>query len=349
MAHTIISIGGKPLGPHRAVVSPDWKAEKVLTSDLWTYVDLWIRRNAKNTDARFYWQQARNFYRASQGLPATASPLALYYCFLNATKALLAAKKLTYSDQHGLSGRSILGKASLSNEEVKLKGAGVLPALILYYGDSSTGTYKLKDLLHNMAFIHRAFCLSYKVSYLFFSALSPRYVRAIGSSEAWVSMEFEERFGNKKILSTLPPNFNRDIGFPDSIIIRKEKKRFRWRSGRGTESANISNLTRYHQAIRRDLTYIAGADRWYLKRRHSSATLIDRHTPTLIFAAMHRLSELSRYQPLRLARMLETERSWVLAEFINTAPNQFLDEISCELTGQEICVPDIHVGSSLTL
>ncbi|WFU06321.1 YaaC family protein (plasmid) [Rhizobium sp. CB3171] len=64
---------------------------------------------------------------------------------------------------------------------------------------------------------------------------------------------------------------------------------------------------------------------------------------------MHRLSELSRYDPLKLSKLLETQRNWLLAEFIKTAPIQFLDEIACELTGQEIFVPGIHAGNLLTL
>ncbi|MBA4013261.1 MAG: hypothetical protein C0481_15455 [Phenylobacterium sp.] len=38
----------------------------------------------------------------------------------------------------------------------------------------------------------------------------------------------------------------------------------------------------------------------------------------------------------------------LLAEFIKAAPIQFLDEITCELTGQEMYVPGIHAGSLLS-
>lgn len=346
MAHEAIVIDRKPLLLRRSVVKPAWSDEKVLTSDLWTYVDLWIRRNAKGTDAQFFWQQAREFYRASHGLPVTASPLTLYYCFLNATKALLASKKIVFSDKHGLTGKNTSKKASLSNEEITLKGAGVLPALISYYQDEQVGSYTLKDLLGNMAFVHRAYCLSYSEPYRFFSLYEPTYVRAIGSEEAWISAGLESRFNDKRVLSTLPPGFERNPSFDDILIIRR-KKRFRWKSGTKEKKKNLETLTRYQSKLRRDITYIAGTDRWYLKRRHSNLTVVDRHTPTMIFAAMHRLSELSRYDPIRLARILDTQRNWILAEFIKAAPNQFLDEIACEITGQEIHMPGVHAESSL--
>ncbi|MFC2284260.1 MAG: YaaC family protein [Corynebacterium matruchotii] len=68
------------------------KENAVLATDSWNFVDLWLKRNSENK-AQFYWQQAQNFYNASLNLPKTSSPLTLYYCFLNATKALLITKK----------------------------------------------------------------------------------------------------------------------------------------------------------------------------------------------------------------------------------------------------------------
>jgi hypothetical protein len=338
----------KPLHIRRAVVAPEWAGEKVLTSDLWTYVDLWLRRHAKSTGAPFYWEQAREFYRASLGLPITASPLTLYYCFLNASKALLAAKSIDFGDHHGLTGESARGKASLSNEQITLKGAGVLPSLISYYGEAApTDTYTLKDMFYNLAFVHRAYCLSYEEAYLFFSLQNCRYVRGVDMTEGWVTADLEPRFNNARILSTLTPGFERDEGFSDSLVVRKHQ-RFRWRPGHAQRDRNLRGLTAYHGNLRRDLTYIAGVGRWYLKRRRANATIIDRHAPTLIFASMHRLSELARYDPLRLSRLLDTQRNWLLAEFIKTAPIQFLDEIACELTGQEIHMPGIHAGSLLS-
>lgn len=339
----------KPLLVRRSVIKPDWEGEKVLTSDIWTYVDLWLRRNAGKTDASFYWEQAQEFFRASLGLPVTASPLVLYYCFLNATKALLVAKGVPFSDQHGLTGTSQVGRSSLANEKVSLKGAGVLPSLIKYYGEAqTTDTYSLKDMFSNLAFVHRAYCLSYQERFLFFPLENCRYVRNIGGSEAWIAANLEEQFDDGRILATLPQAYEVDAGADEALTIRKHQ-RFRWHAGRKSKVANVAKLTQYHSKLRRDVTYIAGVGRWYLKRRKAGAVIIDRHAPTLIFASMHRLSELSRYDPLKLFKLMDTQRNWLLAEFIKTAPIQFLDEIACEITGQEIFVPGIHAGNLLSL
>ncbi|CAH8239481.1 hypothetical protein VAEU17_5700001 [Vibrio aestuarianus] len=59
----------------------------------------------------------------------------------------------------------------------------------------------------------------------------------------------------------------------------------------------------------------------------------------IMFAAMHRLSELARYSPDKLAKHFECQHNWLLSEFITSASNQFIDEISSEITGYEFMIP----------
>jgi hypothetical protein len=54
---------------------------------------------------------------------------------------------------------------------------------------------------------------------------------------------------------------------------------------------------------------------------------------------MHRLSELSRYDPIALSKHFECQHNWLLTEFILAASSQFIDEISAEITGQEFFMP----------
>jgi hypothetical protein len=58
---------------------------------------------------------------------------------------------------------------------------------------------------------------------------------------------------------------------------------------------------------------------------------------------MHRLSELTRYRPAELASLLNTQKNWLLTEFIEMSPQQFVDEIAAEMTGHQILVPNVRV------
>ncbi|MFP9135520.1 YaaC family protein, partial [Shewanella algae] len=89
-----------------------------------------------------------------------------------------------------------------------------------------------------------------------------------------------------------------------------------------------------------EFAYIYSAnDLWYVKRKDlTSSSIISRSTLPLTYAAMHRLSELARYEPQSLRTHLEKEASWLLSEFIEKSIVQFVDQISCEITGNEFRV-----------
>lgn len=336
-----IRIRGKPISVHKAIVSPDFGSKTVLVVDPWDYVEMWLKRSG-NRKAQFYWLQSKAFFTASMGLPKTSSPLTTYYAFLNAVKSLLVVKHVESSEQHGVSGARTPGRTSLSHERVTFQRHGVLAALCRYLGEPAADeTYSLKDLLYNLPYIHRAYSLTYRSqAELFIPISKPHFVRREGSPETWFCAEItESRYASGHSLERLPSGFERDLGVTDCCVIRR-KRRFQWRRGSQYDAANRQRLRQYHQRTRRDVYYIHGPSRlWYVKRSAADTAIIPRSSLTMTFAAMHRLSELARYDPTGLARHFESRHNWLLAEFVATAPHQFLDEVSSELTGQEFMIP----------
>lgn len=96
-----LHIAGKAVGLHGSLIDTDFRQPRVLCSDPWEFVALWLKRNHKK-DAVFYWNQARHFYLASKSLPELSSPLTSYYCFLNAVKALLSASGQEFTESQAL-------------------------------------------------------------------------------------------------------------------------------------------------------------------------------------------------------------------------------------------------------
>ncbi len=134
----------------------------MLSGDPRDFVSQWLRREHLS-DAFFYWDQAHQFHFASMSLGELASPLTSYYSMLNATKALLSAKEVKFSEDHGVSGKCEPGKIALRKEIVEFKTNGVLVALCRYLQDPLQGgdSYNLQDLLYQLPFVHRAFVLTY--------------------------------------------------------------------------------------------------------------------------------------------------------------------------------------------
>lgn len=345
MAHQEIVYKKRKLSIHKASINPSIGQPTVLVTDTWDFVDLWLKQNHKNS-ARFYWKQAKNFYDASVSLSKVSSPLTLYYCFLNATKALLEAKGIAYKEWHGVSGHSEGEVTTLENEKVNLKSRGILPELAKYLdypiSTNNLSVFSLFDCFYNLPFLHRAFLLTYRrATELFIPIHNPLIVKSKKSNEAWFCAELDENYQDTHSIKKLPQNFERDKGYEDKVIIRckNRPRRTRW-SAKMSESDKIKNYKKYHKKLRKHLFYIHGSPTsWYLKIDKHGNNNIVWHPLILSFAAMHRLSELSRYAPEKLARHFECKQNWLLSEFLKSAPMQFIDEISSEITGLEFKVP----------
>jgi YaaC-like Protein len=341
---TQITIGDMPVRLRKCIKSPVFSGKTVLSFDTWDYVNLWLQRR-KHQDALFYWKQSRYFYDATMSLEKTASPLTAYYCFLNATKALLLVKKEPFTEHHGVAGaRKKKSSDKLGSDHVTFQTGGVLAALSHYLGESiQEETYSLKDILYNIPYVHRAYQLTYNWEpELFFPISTPQFVRKTESHEAWCQfMVTEEQLKNKFFLKILPDRLEKDEGDGDNFVVRF-KDRFDWKWG-GNKKENESRLCNYHLKVRKCLFYIHGVKSlWYVKRASNVKGFINRGALPLTYAAMHRLSELARYEPLKLEKHFSSQHNWLLAEFIKAAPMQFIDQISSEITGYDFLPPGMR-------
>jgi hypothetical protein len=310
---------------------------------------MWLKKNRPHNYklALLFWSQAKYFYQATLALPKESAPLTAYYCFLNASKALLASKGVNMEGHidHGVSSSRKSTSATLQTQEVTFLGSGVLIELCKYYGDpQGKVTLTMYDILYNLPYIHRAYTLTYssraKSKELFIPLVAPRFVRRseIRNNNAWFCAELGRGFENNRTISKLPTSFVHDTGSSAKDWTIRFKKQFQW-DGRSA-AKNWPKLTQYHKSLRRHLYYIKGNQRlWYLKRGGLTDGVLDYSSPTLTFAAMHCLSELARYSPQLLHNHFENKHNWLLSEFIQLAPMQFIDEISSEITGEEFLPP----------
>lgn len=334
-----LHISGKPVRLHGAFKNPDFRSQRVLCSDPWDFVTLWLKRNHKK-GASFYWDQAKYFYEASGNLPPVSSPLTSYYCFLNATKALLSANEFSFKEAHGVGGRSITGQKSLANELVDFQGAGILPSLCEFLEEPSNAgkDFSLQKILWHLPFIHRSYCLTYKsATELFIPIKNNSFMRKDGSKEAWFQAEIDKRYVNSHTERLVRPGF--EINHEDGRAVIRRKRRFKW-SGRDIESS-ILEFRKYHRSIRtRIIPIYASENRWYIKKAVAGHDDLKNSQLVLMLAAMHRLSELSRYDPIAFSGHFNVNHNWLLAEFIKCAPSQFIYGVASEITGLEFIQSD---------
>jgi hypothetical protein len=345
-----LRIGNRTAYFRKAITTPDFTSERVLARDAFEFAELWLKRECR--EALSYWDQARSYYKAGKSLPTQSSPLTSYYCFLNAVKSLLLVKGVSFSEHHGVAGEfDPASKRALRNERINFKGGGLLPALSRHLAeDEEEDEHTLTDVLSNLPFIHRAYRYTFRSHPEFFIPLRNVVYRKHPTDDyIWVSARIEGKFTDLRSLKTLPAEFEIDTGYENECIVRT-RRRVRWfnrKSSKAERELAQSRLATYHKRCRHDLVYIsASPDLWYLKRSVAGAKRLSRCTLTLIMAAMHRLSELSRYDPRGLMSYLDGKENWLLTEFIELAPAQFMDELVCEMTSLEFGIPGIRPRST---
>lgn len=331
----------------KAMQSPNFNSKTVLVTDPFEYVSLWLRREKKH-DAHFYWQQAEEFYRASQVLPLTASPLSSYYCFLNAVKSLLLVKNITYDNWHGLKGNALNRAIGLHNERVILCKGGIFPELCRYFEQPITEKteYTLRQLLYNLVYIHRAYCLTYpndENKELFIPLEDSYFIRDTDNNKLCFYAVVDSSYASGHSINKISSHFSNESKYELNSIKYKTELDLSYGKFSSIKLCDDARFIDYHKEIRRRTQYIAGPlGRWYIKR-YGVDNSIELSPLPIMMAAMHRLSELSRYDPIRLSKTLESRSNWLLSEFIRKSPWQFMDEIAAEITGNEFLLPRSHI------
>ena len=210
-----LQIGNRTAYFRKAITTPDFSSERVLARDAFQFAELWLERECPA--AIPFWDQARSYYTASRSLPAQSSPLTSYFCFLNAGKSLLTVKGINFADYHGVSGRfDPASKRALRNERITFKGGGILVELSrLLEEEERADEHTLKDVLSNLQFIHRAYRYTFRSHPELFIPLRDVVYRKDEKNYIWLTARIEGRFADGRSLSTLPRQFEVDVGYTD--------------------------------------------------------------------------------------------------------------------------------------
>ncbi|WP_207896862.1 YaaC family protein [Rubrivivax gelatinosus] len=342
---------GRDVKPHKATCEADFGGRTVLTNSPWEYVKLWLQRRNDEAagTAAFYWTQAKAFAAAAQGLPNESAPLPLYYCYMNAAKALLASRGMQLEEFHGVTrATKKQGGIDLHNEGVMMRKKGILPMLSRCLGESEADTvYSLYDLLFNLLCIHRTFCITYdKRAELFIPLTNCRYVFDPTNGRAHFAAQISSDFDCNSYLCRLPKTLVDDSAVSGDRSVRSSAS-VKIESAALVNSVDINGIKELNRALRPDVQYIAGSTTlWYAKAQPKNGERAIRRSPlTISLAAMHRLSELSRYSPMQIAKLFSGHQNWLLSEFIQMSLPQFIDEMAAEITGHQCMTPNVRPAS----
>ena len=329
-----------------------------LVSDPWDYLDYYLRDRLSVAAAkrpRAFLEQARDFFDAAESHRVSSRPLLYYYSFLNLAKVLLLAKSHPLGDElaHGL---KRVAPAPAGGKRFKALRVGVLksasgrdvfPNFVTALGGSvgKGREFRLIDLLQQCVGIHSTWVEVTSSRGCFASArIEPRvrsdrtaaYARII-LERPWDNDALPEairRRGNWRQVKA-PPEY-RVGGSNHSSLVFLETRPVA-RTGLGYRAA----LTEVARAIRRVGVHALLTRQGYRLYLSHLGAAENARIPQLasIYAAMFYLGNITRYQPQDFDTMVSGQWTWLVNDFLNSQPKQFLYLLASELTESDVVIP----------
>lgn len=362
-----LKIQGRTLWLMRSHFNTDYVAKVVLTKSMFNFIYSWLLTKTENgTDdqkkALKYWLQAKSYYIEGVDLRSDVKPLLNYYSALNMVKCLLSLNEINVNNiAHGVSWESS-NSPDIESQYIKFLGSGALCELCKITSTNSYNggsRYSLKTLFYNLAFIHRAYIYTFTDEEEIFLPLKSTKFKKIDNSDKF-TFTFDLRdVGTLNITDFIPTKFeftteNRtdwdDIkeksveeriqwGAKNKKLLFKFKTAEKWcGDDKGYKIIN-DTVSSLHRKVRHYFQYIsASTPLWYLKKQVVSNPdkIINHSSLAISFSVMHCLSEMVRYKPDLYNDLLESKYGWLLTEFVELGIEQFVDEISSEISGLNI-------------
>jgi len=324
--------------------------------------------DASQYDCKFYLNQAKMYFQAAQNEPFEVSMLSSYYCMLNLAKSYLAYKSEFVDDfvndfnKHGIKeDHDSAGKDfdtimirydvphTKRNGEMTSNFGGVFPMLAKALDsdfdtvwNSETGK-SLRTLLYNLPFVQSAYMNTYgscknRIEELFVplaDGTAPYYFRPCKSSlklRADIDEGYLKAEGGK-LSDAVTSAINTKLVFVGEGHFESVDS-----AKRNSNDSISTELKEMNATLRKNFAYVGGTHpMWYIKRTQiASDEVLNISTITINMAIMHRLSEIARYKPEQLHRLMNDKENWLLHEYMNSALNQFVDEMASEITGNDV-------------
>ena len=318
------------------------KLDRNRVSDLWALLDYIIKKfvKYKNSVTKEFLlslhEQAKYFYQAAESAPVKSQPLLYYYSFLNLAKVFLCITQGTSPDDeymHGIE-TDVKGSTTIQTAEVKILTLYSSPRISVAYslmsalGDAlpfmSPTELQLKDCLASCIGIHRTFCETYDMPESFVRLLNPHCIRE------GRTLEF---------IATLKKC---DAAMMGALVAA------------GYDIQDMGDYFEYHQRIVMPGYNIRRQDWYDLSssllskglRSYTDGNEYRMYLPlspkvaisstSVIYAIMFFLGSVTRYNPYFFDSLMDEKEQWLISEFLNTQPSQFLYYLISYLVGKPI-------------
>src|SRR5438445_3214789 len=330
---------------------------RIVTSDIWSFFRYEARRTIPNHDHRSkvttLIANAQEYFLAAQNPRLSSRPVLYYYAFYNLVKAFLFLRGrpevVGRIVRHGLTDPSgaQIGKMMFRDRQVSVRNppgthdVNLLPILLREFVNVQVAdrtSYRVLELLSLLPGIHRTFCRVAKSSPLFCPAGGFDLLREDGKYLVRLVLNRAERdVLNTKSRLLGDPAFAsafRQVQAGKREEIWCESEKFPgW--GRGVPGA-LKNLRTACLATTIAPLLTNVGYRYYIALHGGHRELAG--IPAM-FMIMFYLGSITRYQPYHFDSIFSGGFRWLVNEFLETQPSQFVYLIGSLLAGTEVVRP----------
>lgn len=311
------------------------KGEKIVISDIWAFWDYVVKKASKDKKEEDFLgsllEQAKHFYLTAESSPVKSQPLLYYYSFLNFSKIIInlsvkhGSRKSYY---HGMKDthNNKFSRSEITKEKQKSQVVQVAHELISVF-DPNTPTsdvkINVKDLLNHCVGVHRAYSEIYNQSEVFFRLKNYKLFK----NGKELIFKAELLCTSLDIPSLLTQNYS--ITQEDESIFYTEKITMTTYSPARRDYAALSSAIQS-----KGIWYFIGNSGYTLYLSNSAVGRYNQES--IIYMVMFYLGSITRYHPYLFDEIFSDKEQWLVSEFLNTQPKQFLYLATARILGQSV-------------
>lgn len=311
------------------------KNEKLVISDIWAFWDYVIKKASKDRKEEDFLksllEQARHFYITAETSPVKSQPLLFYYSFLNFSKIVInldrrhGPRKLY---MHGINENhnNKFSHSIIIKQKQKTNIVQVAHEIVSIFDKNIPAGdvhINVRDLLNHCVGVHRAYSEIYNQTEVFFRLGSQKLYK--NGKELIFSAEV------KCTASDIPSLVA--LGYP--IAQDEERIIYTEKVAMATYSPTRRDYAALSDAIQqRGIWYFIGNSGYTLYISNSTTGRYSQES--IIYMVMFYLGSITRYHPYMFDEIFSDKEQWLMSEFLNTQPKQYLYLATARILGQSV-------------
>lgn len=315
------------------------KNEKLVISDIWAFWDYVIKKASKDKKEENFLQslleQAKHFYATAVASPVKSQPLLYYYSFLNFAKVLI-----NIDHSHGPGKRYVHGMNERNHgkflHSTVTKAAQTAPVvqvaheLISIFDPSITTTdltLNVRELLTHCVGVHRAYSEIYGKREAFFRIKNDKLYKS--GKQLIYKAELLCEPSDVAALQAAGYMIQQETIEEKNYFFYVETQAMASYSPTRSDYANLSAAI--HS---RGIWYFIGNNGY--TKYISNSTTARYSQEAIIYMVMFYLGSITRYHPYLFDEIFSEKEQWLMSEFLNTQPKQFLYLATARVLGQSV-------------